>query len=178
MLTAQIVGNIGGDPELKYSANGNPFLRFNVASNDRKRTSEGEYEDTVEWVRVTVFRQRAETLANYLHKGMKVFVSGRLTSNPWVTDSDEIRAGLEIMGDYVEFMSPRQDGDDQPQQRRSGNGNSGGGNRQQGGNSGGGYQRGSSNSGGNRQQRPQQQNRPQQPKRSQQNDDEDDDLPF
>lgn len=177
MLTAQIVGNIGNDPELKYSANGNPFLRFNVASNDRKRTGDGEYEDTVEWVRVTVFRQRAETLANYLHKGMKVFVSGRLTSNPWVTDSDEIRAGLEIMGDYVEFMSPRQDGDDQSQQRRSGNGNSGG-NRQQGGNSGGGYQRGSSNSGGNRQQRPQQQNRPQQPKRSQQNDDEDDDLPF
>lgn len=142
MLYATIVGNIGGSPELKYSKDGNPFLKFSVASNDR----DADGNDTTEWVSVTVFRQRAETLSNYLSKGMKVTVIGPLKARPWITqNTDELRAGLEMIGERVEFMSPREDGGGQQERRGSSNA---GGNRQQGNGGGGGYTRGA---GGNRQ---------------------------
>lgn len=157
MLTAQIVGNVGGEPELKYSGDGNPYLKFYVASNDRRRNRDGEFEDVTEWVQVTVLRQRAETLHQYIHKGMKVFVSGKLTSNPWVTNNDELRSGMQMLADYVEFMSPRQD-DDGGQAQQRGQGGYGGQQRGQGGG-----------------QRPQQQQQRRQP---QQDEADLDDLPF
>lgn len=107
MLNAQILGNIGGDPEQKYAASGAAILRFNVAVNQRTRV-EGEWTEKTEWVRCTVFGQRAESLANHLRKGMRVFVSGRLEARPWTSQQGEVRAGLELIADTVEFFSSRQ----------------------------------------------------------------------
>lgn len=109
MLKAQVIGNLGNDPEMKYSANGQPFLRFNVASNFRARNPEGQWEDRTEWVRVTVFGQRAESLSQYLTKGMRVYVDGRLEARPWTDRDNAIRAGLELVASDVEFLSSRQD---------------------------------------------------------------------
>lgn len=110
MLSAQIIGNLGGDPEMRYSAGGAPFLRFNVASNFRARSESGEWQDKTEWVRVTVFGARADTLAQYLKKGTRVFVSGRLEARPWTDQQGNVRAGLEVVANDVEFMSQRDDG--------------------------------------------------------------------
>lgn len=107
MLKASLIGNLGNDPEMKYSANGQPFLRFNVASNFRVRTPEGQWEDKTEWVRCTVFGQRAESLSQYLKKGMRVFVDGRLEARPWTDREGGVRAGLELVATDVEFMSSR-----------------------------------------------------------------------
>jgi single-strand DNA-binding protein len=115
MLKAHLIGNLGGDPELRYSAGGSPFLRFNVVSNYRTRSPEGEWQDRTEWVRVTVFGQRAETLSQYLRKGSRVYVEGRLEARPWTDQQGQIRSGLEVMASDVEFMNARQaDADDQP----------------------------------------------------------------
>ncbi len=107
MLKASIIGNLGSDPEMRYSAGGAPFLRFNVASNFRARTPEGEWQDRTEWVRVTVFGQRAETLSQYLKKGGRVYVEGRLEARPWTDQQGQVRAGLEVVASDVEFMSSR-----------------------------------------------------------------------
>src|SRR3954465_4601815 len=115
MLKASVIGNLGTDPELRHSPSGAPSLRVNVASNFRARTPEGEWEDRTEWVRVVVFGQRAESLAQYLRKGMRVFVDGRLEARPWTDRENRVRAGLEIVASDVEFMSPRQ-ADDEGQQ--------------------------------------------------------------
>lgn len=109
MLKASIIGNLGSDPEMRYSASGSPFLRFNVASNFRARTPEGEWQDRTEWVRVTVFGQRAETLSQYLKKGGRVYVEGRLEARPWTDQQGQVRAGLEVVANDVEFMSSRSD---------------------------------------------------------------------
>ena len=109
MLKAAIIGNLGGDPEMRYSANGSPFLRFNVASNFRARTPEGEWQDRTEWVRVTVFGQRADALSQYLKKGSRVYVEGRLEARPWTDQQGQVRAGLEVIANDVEFMSSRTD---------------------------------------------------------------------
>ena len=116
MLKAGLIGNLGGDPEMRYSASGTGLLRFNVASNYRVKNDAGEWEDRVEWVRVTVFGARAESLANYLKKGSRVFVDGRLEARPWNDQSGNARAGLEVIGETVELLTPR--GDDQQPARR------------------------------------------------------------
>jgi len=113
MLKGQIIGNIGSDPELRYSANGSPFLRFNVASNGRTRDASGEWVDRTEWVRVTVFGARAEALSQHLARGARVYVDGKLESRPWVDRSNEPRAGLELAADSVEFVGRRQAEDGQ-----------------------------------------------------------------
>jgi len=108
MLKATLVGNLGQDPEMRYSAEGRPVLTFRVASNYRTRTPEGEWQDRTEWVRVRVVGQRAESLAQYLRKGSRVFVDGRLEARPWLNNQQQPQSGLEIFASDVEFMSQRQ----------------------------------------------------------------------
>lgn len=117
MLKATLIGNLGSDPETRYSANGSPFLRFNVASNFRTRNADGEWQDKTEWVRVTVTGQRAESLSQYLRKGTKVYVDGRLEARPWTGQNGQLNAGLEMMANEVQFMSTRED-DQRGQQPR------------------------------------------------------------
>jgi len=121
MLQASVIGNLGTDPELRYSPSGAPSLRLNVASNFRARTPEGEWEDCTEWVRVIIFGQRAESLAQYLKKGIRVFVDGRLEARPWTDRENRVRAGLELVATDIEFTSPRQ-ADDEGQLSAAGTG--------------------------------------------------------
>jgi single-strand DNA-binding protein len=108
MLTAAVIGNLGSDAEMKYSTNGSPLLRCNVAANFRAKSTDGEWEERTEWVRVTVFGKRAETLGQYLRKGTKVYASGRLEARPWTDQAGNVKAGLELLANDVEFMSERQ----------------------------------------------------------------------
>jgi single-strand DNA-binding protein len=112
MLKGLVIGNLGGDPELKYSADGRPVLRMNVASNYRTRTPEGEWQDRTEWVRVMVFGQRAESLAKHLQKGTRVYAAGRLEARPWTDRAGSVRAGLELTASEIEFAGQRQAEDD------------------------------------------------------------------
>lgn len=116
MLKAIVVGNLGSDPELRYSAGGTATLRFNVASNGRTRNAAGEWQDTTEWIRVTVFGQRAEGLAPHLSRGMRVYCDGRLETRPWIDRTNEPRAGLELVADAVELAGSRQGADQAGQQ--------------------------------------------------------------
>ena len=109
MPKAQIIGNLGSDPDMRYAASGAPFLRFNVAANSRARSPEGEYQDRTEWVRVTVTGNRAETLSQHLKKGSRVYVDGRLEARPWTDQQGQARAGLEVLANDVQFMSYRTD---------------------------------------------------------------------
>lgn len=113
MLSCSLIGNLGSDPEMKYGQNGSGRLQMNVAVNQRTRV-EGEWTEKTEWVRCTVFGARAESLANHLRKGMRVFVSGRLEARPWTSNQGEVRAGLEVIASDVEFMNSRQQDDERP----------------------------------------------------------------
>src|SRR5512134_614643 len=111
MLKASIIGNIGSDPEIRYSQNGAAYLRFSVASNYRVRDQAGQWSDATEWVRVTVFGQRADSLSGLLKKGSRVYVDGRLEARPWTGQDGSVKAGLELTANDVEFMSSRQQDD-------------------------------------------------------------------
>jgi len=126
MLKGSVIGNLGGDPELKFSPSGQPMLRMNVASNYRARTPEGEWQDKTEWVRVVMFGQRADRLAGILKKGMRIYADGRLEAPPWTDRAGGVRAGLELVANDVEFTGPRQGDDDERPRRRSGAGDEAG----------------------------------------------------
>ena len=85
----------------------------------RARNQSGEWEDRTEWVRVTVMGQRAETLANHLRKGSRVYVEGRLEARPWTDQQGQVRAGLEVVASEVQFFNSRQDDQQQPAARQA-----------------------------------------------------------
>jgi single-strand DNA-binding protein len=117
MLKASVIGNLGADPDMKYLPSGSPMLQMNVASNYRVKSQAGNWTDATEWVRVTVFGKRAETLSGMLKKGMRVFVDGRLEARPWTSRDGTLHAGLELVASDVEFFSQRND-DSQPARQR------------------------------------------------------------
>lgn len=117
MLKAVLIGNIGGEPEMRYAQDGSSLLRFSVASNGRTKLQNGEWVDRTEWVQVTVFGNRAEAISQYLHKGMKVYVDGRLEARPWTDQQGQVRAGLSITAAEVQFVTPRSDEDGEYERR-------------------------------------------------------------
>lgn len=103
-----ISGNIGSEPELRATNSGSQILSFSVAVNERvKNQQTGEWTDRANWVTCVIFGTRAEKLANYLHKGDKVAVSGRLRYSSWETQDGQRRSKLEVVVDEVEFFTQR-----------------------------------------------------------------------
>lgn len=99
-----IVGNLGRDPELRYTANGTPVCSFSMASNERRKNKAGELEDVVTWFRVTFFGRQAETASQYLSKGRSVFVEGRLRVEEWTDRDGKQRHTLEVNGTDLQFI--------------------------------------------------------------------------
>jgi len=91
-----IVGNLGRDPELRYTPQGTPVCSFTIASNERRKDKSGEVQDITTWFRGTLFGQRAETFAQYLTKGKPVYVEGRLRQEAWTDREGKERTTLEI----------------------------------------------------------------------------------
>ena len=111
MLRADILGNLGAAPELRYTVSGDPLCRFNVAATYGVKQTDGTWENITEWIQVSVFGKRAESLSTMLGKGDRVFVSGKLQVRPWTDRSNNPRAGLQMMADTVEMMSVKRQDD-------------------------------------------------------------------
>ena len=104
-----IVGNLGRDPEMRYTANGKAVTVFTVAVNNRSQ-EDGEWKDKTTWFRVTCWDKLAETTNQYLKKGRKVFVVGRVDISTWTDkQSGEARGSLELTAREVKFLDGRQD---------------------------------------------------------------------
>jgi single-strand DNA-binding protein len=103
-----VVGNLGRDPEKRYTQDGRPITRFSVAATTRRKGREGEWEDHTEWFNVTVFSRQAETLAERLTKGTRVYVEGRLESRQYETQNGGKGFALDIVANEVLSLDPRQ----------------------------------------------------------------------
>jgi single-strand DNA-binding protein len=99
-----IIGNVGSDPEMRYTPNGNPVTSFRVATNRKYTTGEGEQREETEWFGVSAWNRLAETCNQYVTKGMKVYVEGRLSSKPYISRDGDPRAGNEISATDVRFL--------------------------------------------------------------------------
>ena len=110
-----IVGNLGADPEMRYTPSGKPVTTLRVAANRRWTDSEGNSHDETTWFRVAVWGRQAETCNQYLSKGRQVLIEGRLnpdqSGNPRVwTGSDGVaRASYEVSALTVRFLGRREE---------------------------------------------------------------------
>jgi single-strand DNA-binding protein len=98
------IGNLGRDPELRYTPQGDAVCDFSIAVNDRKRDKAGEYQDVTTWFKVTLWRKQAENASKYLTKGRSVYVEGRLQVEEWTDRDGKNRHTLVIQGSDIHFI--------------------------------------------------------------------------
>lgn len=107
-----IIGNVGRDPEMRYTQGGVAVCDFSVAVNKKYTTSGGEQRDETTWFRVTCWRQLAETMGKYLTKGKQIMVVGEVSASAYTDKAGQPAATLEITANTVKFLGSRQEGDD------------------------------------------------------------------
>jgi single-strand DNA-binding protein len=116
-----LVGNLGRDPETRYTQGGDAITNLAVATTDKwKDKASGEQKEATEWHRVTFFGKLAEIAGQYLKKGSQVYIEGSLRTRKY-TDKDGVeKYATEIRGDVMQMLGSRQDGGGQgaPQQRQ------------------------------------------------------------
>ena len=108
-----IIGNLGRDPEMRYTPRGQAVTQFSVATNRNFRDPQGEWQSETEWFRVVVWAERAERAAEQLRKGHKVYVEGRLQTRQWEDQSGNKRYTTELIADRVTSLE-RRDREDGP----------------------------------------------------------------
>jgi single-strand DNA-binding protein len=99
-----IIGNLGADPEMRYTADGNALTNFRVASSRNYTTPEGERREETEWFSVVAWRKLAEQCSQFLQKGRRVYVEGRLRTRSWDTPDGQKRYRTEVVADRVLFL--------------------------------------------------------------------------
>jgi len=99
-----IIGNLGNDPEMRYTPNGNPVTSFPIATNRVFTSSEGERKQETEWFTVVTWNKLAESCNQYLTKGKRVYVEGRLRTRSWEGQDGQKRSRTEIVAERVLFL--------------------------------------------------------------------------
>jgi single-strand DNA-binding protein len=102
-----IIGNLGRDPEMRYTPNGQAVTQFTVAVNRNYKDSSGEWKEETEWFRVVAWAALAERTAEYLRKGRKVYVEGRLQTRSWDDKDGHKRYTTELVASTVTALDPR-----------------------------------------------------------------------
>ncbi len=111
-----IIGNLGGDPQMRYTQTGVPVTSFSVASNRRWTNQDGSQGEETIWFRISAWRNLAETCNKYLSKGRQVYIEGRLNPDPqtggprlWTGNDGQTRASFEVTALEVKFLGGRGD---------------------------------------------------------------------
>src|SRR5919205_2933328 len=99
-----IVGNLGRDPELRYTPQGTAVCSFTMATNEKRKDKNGMQQDFTTWFRVTIWGKQAETVSKYLSKGRSVYVEGRLHVEEWTDKEGKQRYTLEVNSTDVHFI--------------------------------------------------------------------------
>lgn len=99
-----LVGNLGRDPELRYTPQGVAVTDFSMATNERKKDKSGEWHDVPTWFRVTLWRNQAENAAKYLKKGSPVYIEGRLSMEEWQDRDGNTRNTLAVQATEMHFI--------------------------------------------------------------------------
>ena len=102
----ELLGRVGADPEMKYTASGTAVTQLRLAT-DRARK---DAEDTTDWHTIVVWDRLAEAVANYVEKGQRLYVAGRLAQNSWTGDDGQRRYRTEIHAQDVVFLDSNRNG--------------------------------------------------------------------
>jgi len=123
---AIIVGNLGADPEIRHTQSGTQVATFNVATTERWRDKEGQQQESTEWHRIVAWQRLAEICGEYLHKGSKVYIEGKIQTRKWQDQNGNDRYTTEIVAREMKMLDRRDSGSDS----QGGWGGGGGGSQQ------------------------------------------------
>jgi len=104
-----IVGNLGRDPELKYTPQGQSVCEFSVATSEKRKDGSGEVKEETTWFKVSCWGRLAEVASQYLSKGRQVYIEGRLRTREWTDKEGKSRTSLEVFGSDLQLLGSRND---------------------------------------------------------------------
>ena len=116
-----LIGNLGKDPEVRYTTSGTAVASFSVATSERYKSKSGDWEEKTEWHNVVLWGRQAEVAGEWLSKGKTVYIEGRLQTRKWQDKEGRDRYTTEIVGEKMQMLSAKGDGGG-----KSGGGRSGG----------------------------------------------------
>ena len=93
-----LIGNLGADPEIKYAPSGTAIANLRIATTESRKNNEGDWEDKTEWHRVVFFGRQAEVCKDYLSKGSKIYLEGRLQTRSWDDQNGQKHYATEVIG--------------------------------------------------------------------------------
>jgi len=102
----QLIGNLGKDPEVRYTQQGTAVASLSLATTSNFKNKDGVWEDRTEWHRVTLWGRLAELSGEYLAKGKAVYIEGRLQTREYEKDGSK-RYSTEVVGEQIQFLSPK-----------------------------------------------------------------------
>ena len=102
-----LVGNVGRDPELRYTQSGQPVASFSIATNERFKDRDGNWKDRTEWHRIVAWARLAEICGEYLKKGSPVYVEGRIQTRDWEDKEGNKRQTTEIVALSMQMLGRR-----------------------------------------------------------------------
>ena len=104
-----VIGNVGRDPELRYTANGKSMVTFSLATNHNFQNQSGEWQEQTEWFRVIAWNQLAERVMERIQKGSQAYVEGRLQTRTWTGNDGKERKDVEIIANQILALDRRGD---------------------------------------------------------------------
>jgi single-strand DNA-binding protein len=104
-----LIGNVGADPELRYTPSGTAVTNYNMATNESWTDSSGERQERTEWHRIVVWGRLAEICNQYLRKGSKVYIEGRLQTRNWEGQDGQKRYTTEVVARDMQILDSRDD---------------------------------------------------------------------
>lgn len=114
-----LVGNAGQDPEVKYTPSGTPVAKFSLATNERFKDRNNEWQERTEWHSVVAWQRLAEIAGEYVNKGTKLYIEGKLQTSSWDDrQSGSKRYRTEIVAREIVLLGSRENGDDGHTQNR------------------------------------------------------------
>jgi single-strand DNA-binding protein len=109
------IGNLGRDPEMRFMPDGKAVCNFSIAISERYKDKSGESKEVTEWVNIAFFGKLAEIAGEYLKKGSKVYIEGKMKTEKYSKDGVD-RYTTKIIGDKMEMLSGKTEGESKPKQ--------------------------------------------------------------
>jgi len=105
---AILVGRLGADPEVAYTANGDAVCNLSLAVNESWKDKDGNKQEKTEWIRVVAFKRLAEIMAQYLQKGSQVYIEGRIQTRSWDDKDGNKKYMTEIVANQIQMLGGRE----------------------------------------------------------------------
>ena len=102
-----LIGNLGSDPEIRYTQSGDQVATFNIATTERWKGQDGQVQESTEWHKIVAWSRLAEICGEYLHKGSKVYIEGKIQTRKWQDKDGNDRYTTEIIAREMKMLSPR-----------------------------------------------------------------------